>query len=95
MLALLPATDHQSPAVLSRYLSSLRRPMMIDYDKITRKVAEDLCRRKSTQDEEEIERLVREAFRRGLQLGLSVRLPEALTRAPDARAVLPSSPLVH
>lgn len=94
MLALLPAADRQSPAVHARYLLSHRRPTMIDYDEISRKVAEDLCRRKSLQDEK-IQSLVRDAFRRGLQLGLSVRLPGSLTRAPEPRTVLPSSPLVH
>lgn len=67
---------------------------MIDYSKLTRNLAKDLCRRQEL-DNKEIESLVREAFRRGLQLGLSVRVPRSLTRAPAPRTAPPLSPLVQ
>jgi len=67
---------------------------MINYDDLAHKIAKDLCRRQAL-DDEKIESLVKEAFRRGLQLGLSVRLPGSLTRAPAARAAPSSSPFVH
>lgn len=67
---------------------------MINYDDLARKIAKDLCRRQAL-DDEKIVSLVRDAFRRGLQLGLSVRHPESPTRPPDATAAPPSSPLVH
>jgi len=67
---------------------------MIDFDAISRKVAEDLCRRNapSTKD---LETVVHEAFRRGLQLGLSVRTPGSLTRSPDGRTPPSPPPRIH
>lgn len=67
---------------------------MIDYDEIARKIAKDLCRHQAL-DDEKIVSLVRDAFRRGLQLGLSIRHPDSPTPAPDARAAHSSSPFVH
>jgi hypothetical protein len=63
---------------------------MIDFHKIAQGLAENLCCR-STLDPSDTESLVREAFRRGLQLGLSMRAPDHLGRADSAKQC-PRSP---
>lgn len=60
---------------------------MIDLDKITRNVAADLCRR-AAPSPKNVETLVRDAFRRGLQLGLSLRAPSKLS-PPTSRDPAP------
>lgn len=62
---------------------------MIDLDKITRNVAADLCRRASPSPKD-VETLVRDAFRRGLQLGLSLRTPSKPSSPARQAAANPS-----
>lgn len=63
---------------------------MIDLDKITCNVAADLCRR-AAPSPKNVETLVRDAFRRGLQLGLSLRTPSKLS-PPASHDPVPPPP---
>jgi hypothetical protein len=58
---------------------------MIDFHKIAQGLAENLCRR-STLDPSNTETLIREAFQRGFQLGLSIRDPHERPHTPNDKS---------
>lgn len=67
---------------------------MVDFDKITRAIAEDLCR-SETPSKGDVEKLVRDAFRRGLEHGRSLRTPSTLARPAIEWPPAPPPALMH